>query len=282
MAMTATCAERYVACPTKCTGDGPPDASFRAVIPVGDESHPRGGIPLVNLAIIAINLAVFFLLQLPDEAFTMAYSAIPHEITTGEDLIGPVPIQLPDGSVETLPHADGPDPLQLTLLTSIFMHGGIAHLGGNMLFLFIFGDNVERAFGPLLYSAFYLVTGIVASLAHVMFNSASIIPSLGASGAISGVLAGYLVLFPSNRVKVMVLMRFVPFVMTVPALVMIGLWALFQFVAGFGELGVATEQTGGVAYMAHIGGFVAGIVLAFLLKPFADRSPAVLAQKRLY
>jgi membrane associated rhomboid family serine protease len=251
------------------------------MIPVGDESHPRGGIPLVNLVVIAINLAVFFLLQLPDDAFTMAYSAIPHEITTGEDLIGPVQIQLPDGSVETLPHSDGPSPIQLTLLTSIFMHGGFAHILGNMLFLYIFGDNVERAFGPLVYTAFYLVTGLIASLAHVMFNAGSIIPSLGASGAISGILAGYLVLFPSNKVKVLVFMRFIPFVMTVPALVMIGLWAVFQFINGFGEI-AATEQTSGVAYMAHIGGFVAGIVLAFLLKPFADRSPAVLAQKRLY
>jgi rhomboid family protein len=252
------------------------------MIPVGDDSHPRGGIPLVNLAVIAINLAVFFLLQLPDEAFTMAYSAIPHEITTGEDLIGPVQVQLPDGSVETLPHADGPSPIQLTLLTSMFMHGGFAHLFGNLLFLYVFGDNVEHAFGPFVYAVFYLVTGVVASLAHVMFNAGSVIPSLGASGAISGVLAGYLVLFPSNKVRVLVFMRFVPLTYTVPAVVMIGLWALFQFVAGFGELGVSTEQTSGVAYMAHIGGFVAGIVLAFLLKPFADRSPGALAQKRVY
>jgi membrane associated rhomboid family serine protease len=193
-----------------------------------------------------------------------------------------VPVQLPDGSIETIPHADGPSPIQLTLLTSMFMHGGFAHIAGNMLFLYIFGDNVERAFGPLVYTAFYLVTGVVASLAHVMFNAGSIIPSLGASGAISGVLAGYLVLFPSNKVRVLVFMRFVPFVMTVPALVMIGLWALFQFVAGFGELGLATEQTSGVAYMAHIGGFVAGILLALLLKPFAHSSPGEMAQRRLY
>lgn len=248
------------------------------MIPVGDDSHPSGGIPLVNLAVIAANLAVFIFLQLPDDLFTMAYSAIPHEITTGEDLIGPIPVQLPDGSTETLPHADGPDPIQLTLLTSIFMHGGFAHIIGNMLFLYIFGDNVERAFGPLVYSVFYLVTGIVASLAHVVFNATSVIPSLGASGAISGVLAGYLVLFPSNRVKVLVFMRFIPFVMTVPAMVMIGLWALFQFVNGFGELTVATEETSGVAYMAHIGGFVAGLVLAFALRPFANTGSSGMAR----
>ena len=240
------------------------------MMPIGDDPHPKGGIPLVNLAVIAANLAVFFLLQLPDEAFTMAYSAIPHEILTGDDLIGPVPVQLPDGTTETLPHADGPDPLYLTLFTSMFMHGGFAHLFGNMLFLYIFGDNVERAFGPLVYSAFYLVTGVIASLAHVLTNAGSVIPSLGASGAISGVLAGYLVLFPSNKVKVLVFFRFVPMTYTVPAMVMIGLWALLQFVNGFGAI-VATEQTSGVAYMAHIGGFVAGVLFAFLLRPFADR-----------
>lgn len=239
------------------------------MMPIGDQAHPRGGIPIVNLAIIGANLAVFFLLQLPDEAFTMAYSSIPHEITTGEDLVGPVQVRLPDGTTETLTHADGPDPIWLTLVTSIFMHGGFAHIFGNMLFLYVFGDNVERAFGPLLYAAFYLVVGIIASLAHVLFNAASIIPSLGASGAISGVLAGYLVLFPQNQVRVLVFLRFIPFTYTVPAVVMIGLWALFQFVAGFGEI-TATEQTSGVAYMAHIGGFVAGVVLTLLLRPFAD------------
>jgi membrane associated rhomboid family serine protease len=251
------------------------------MIPVGDPSHPRGGIPLVNLAVIGVNLAVFFLLQLPDDAFTMAFSAIPHEITTGEDLIGPVPVQLPDGTTEVLPHADGPDPIQLTLLTSMFMHGGFAHLFGNLLFLYVFGDNVERAFGPVVYAAFYLVTGVLASLAHVMFNAGSIIPSLGASGAISGVLAGYLVLFPSNQVRVLVFFRFIPFTYTVPAIVMIGLWALFQFVAGFGEI-AATEQTSGVAYMAHIGGFVAGLVLTFLLRPFAHTGSAEMARKAVY
>jgi membrane associated rhomboid family serine protease len=247
------------------------------MMPIGDQAHPRGGIPIVNLAVIAANLAVFFLLQLPDEAFTMAYSAIPHEITTGEDLIGPVQVRLPDGTVETITHADGPDPLWLTLLTSTFMHGGFAHIFGNMLFLYVFGDNVERAFGPVLYAAFYLVVGVIASVAHVVFNAGSIIPSLGASGAISGVLAGYFVLFPQNQVRVLVFLRFIPFTYTVPAIVMIGLWALFQFVAGIGEIS-QTEQTSGVAYMAHIGGFVAGLVFTVLLKPFADTGAERLAK----
>jgi membrane associated rhomboid family serine protease len=146
------------------------------------------------------------------------------------------------------------------------MHGGYAHIFGNMLFLFVFGDNVERAFGPVVYTAFYLVAGVIASLAHVMFGPESIIPSLGASGAISGVLAGYLILFPRNRVRVLVGLRYVT---ETSALMMIGLWAVFQFVAGFGSI-AETEQTSGVAYWAHIGGFLAGLVLAFLLRGFAN------------
>jgi len=134
-----------------------------------------------------------------------------------------------------------------------------------MLFLFIFGDNVEKAFGHLRYLAFYLVCGLVASLAQVYSAPDSILPSLGASGAIAGVLAGYLVLFPTNRVRV--LLGY--FITTVPAVAMIGLWALIQFFNGFASTSVSA-QTGGVAYMAHIGGFLAGLVLAVVLKPFAD------------
>lgn len=236
------------------------------MMPIGDESHPRRGLPLVNLIVIGANLAVFFLLQLPSEAFTYGFSAIPKEITTGTDLVGPVPVQLPDGSTERIPHAPGPSPIWLTLFSSMFMHGGYDHLFGNMLFLFIFGDNVEKAFGAARYAAFYLVAGVIASLAHVFFGPDSVIPSLGASGAISGVLAGYLVLFPRNRVRVLVALRYVT---EVPALVMIGLWALFQFANGFASIAVSAESTG-VAYMAHIGGFVAGLAAAFLLKPSAD------------
>lgn len=237
------------------------------MIPVGDPGHPRGGLPLVNLAFIAANLAVFFLLQLPDESFTMAYSAIPAEITGGQDLVGPTEVRLPDGTSGVIPHAPGPDPIYLTLLTSIFMHGGFAHLFGNMLFLFVFGDNVEKAFGILRYTAFYLVVGVIAALAHVLSGPGSVIPSLGASGAISGVLAAYLVMFPGNRIRVLVFFRFIPFVISVPALVVIGLWALLQFVNGFGAI-AETEQTSGIAYMAHIGGFVAGLIFALILKPF--------------
>jgi membrane associated rhomboid family serine protease len=240
-----------------------------AVIPIGDEDT-RPGLPIVNLAIIAINIVVFVLLQLPSDAFTMAFSAIPQEITTGTDLIGPAPIQLPDGTTETIVHTDGPEPIWLTLFTSTFMHGGWLHIAGNMLFLFIFGDNIERSYGSLKYLVFYLVCGVIASLAHVLSDPTSIIPSLGASGAISGVLAAYLVLHPQNQVRVLVMFGYIGRVATVPALVMIGLWALLQFINGLGAIAV-TEQTGGVAYWAHIGGFVAGLVITFLLRPFLDR-----------
>jgi membrane associated rhomboid family serine protease len=240
------------------------------VIPIGDEPNPRGGFPIVNLAIIGVNIAVFLLLQLPSDAFTMGFSAIPKEITSGRDLVGPIAVQLADGTREVINEAPGPSPIWLTLLTSTFMHGGWAHLGGNMLFLYIFGDNVEESFGTPLYLAFYLVVGVIASLTHVLVNPDSVIPSLGASGAISGVLAAYLVLFPNNRVSVVSFFGFFPYRYAVPAIFMIGLWALLQFVNGVGSI-APSEQTSGVAYFAHIGGFVAGLAFTFLLRPFFDR-----------
>jgi membrane associated rhomboid family serine protease len=151
----------------------------------------------------------------------------------------------------------------LTLLTSMFMHGGIAHLLGNMWFLWIFGDSIEDRMGHVRYLAFYLFTGLIASLSHVMMNlsgPSSMIPSLGASGAISGVMGGYLALCPSRRVQVL-LFRVIT---EVPGYVAVGMWFLFQLVAGMGLLGGGSEGDG-VAYAAHIGGFVAGALFA---RPF--------------
>ena len=238
-----------------------------AMLPIGDEDQPGGGLPIVNLAIIAINVLVFVLLQLPSDAFTAGFSAVPKEITHGIDLVGPQTVALPDGTSAVIDEAPGPNPIWLTLFTSMFMHGGWLHIGGNMLFLFIFGDNVERLLGWLKYAVFYLVCGLIASYAQILSNPESVLPSLGASGAISGVLAAYLVYFPQNRVRVLVGFRFVT---QVPAIFMIGLWALLQFVNGIGSIAVS-EQTGGVAYWAHIGGFLAGLVIAFLLRPFVGR-----------
>lgn len=227
------------------------------MFPIGDENEPGHGPAVATLAIIAINVLVFVVLQAfggPDGlAFTYGYSAVPLEITTGQDLVG---------SVGGIPQQPGPDPIWLTLLTSMFMHGGLLHIAGNMLFLWVFGDNVEHRMGPLVYVAFYLVAGLAGSLAQIAIDPDSAIPTLGASGAISGVLGAYLVMFPGNRVTVF-LFRFIT---QVPALVAIGLWAVLQFINGIGAFAVTDETTGGVAYMAHIGGFVVGLVAGFIFR----------------
>jgi len=226
------------------------------MFPIGDQNEPGKGPAYFTLAFIAINLAVFFLIQLNNDAFTYGYSAVPAEITSGIDLTRDEQITI-DGQQVLIPQEPGPVPIYLTLLTSMFMHAGIAHILGNMLFLWIFGDNVEHRMGHIPFLIFYLVAGIVASFAQILVNPDSVIPTLGASGAISGVLGAYLVLFPSNRVTV-IIFRFVPY--QVPAIVAIGMWAVFQFINGFGAIMVSEETAGGVAYMAHIGGFVAGLV----------------------
>ena len=170
---------------------------------------------------------------------------------------GVVPIEYTRG-VDLPPLIDSP--IWSTLFTSMFLHGGWAHLLGNLLFLWIFGDNVEHRIGHGRFFVFYLATGVAASLAHIYFNAQSVIPTVGASGAISGVLGGYLVMFPRNRVYVLTWGG----IFAVPAVFMLGLWILLQFINGAGSL-ATTSETGGVAYLAHIGGFVAGMVLAPLL-----------------
>jgi membrane associated rhomboid family serine protease len=224
------------------------------MLPLADENLPNRGSAYVTLALIAINVLVFVFLQLPSEAFTYGWAAVPAEITSGRDIVREV--NVPGGSFMLEP---SPDPVYLTLLSSMFMHGGWLHLAGNMLFLWIFGDNVEHALGRVKYVLFYLFAGLVGSLAQIALDPSSLIPSLGASGAISGALGAYVVLFPTNRVLVV----FFRVATWVPALVVIGLWAILQFVNGLGQIAV-TEQTGGVAYMAHIGGFVVGVIVGFL------------------
>jgi membrane associated rhomboid family serine protease len=178
------------------------------------------------------------------EGFFMTWSVIPVEYSQGTDLA-----------------PTHPGPFWITTLTSMFMHGGWMHLLGNMLFLWIFGDNVEQAMGSFRYLVFYLICGVAATAAHIMTGLSSQIPSLGASGAISGVLGAYIVLFPHQRVRVLV----VRMVTEMPALVVIGLWILLQFVNGIGAM-AQTEETGGVAYAAHVGGFIAGIVLVWIFR----------------
>jgi membrane associated rhomboid family serine protease len=206
------------------------------MLPIGDDNSDRKTFPFVTYALIAINVLVFVLLELPQgqnlDAFLTRWGTVPAQIVAGNGLI--------------------------TLITSMFLHGGWLHLGSNMLFLWIFGDNVEDAFGHGLYLLFYLVCGIAASFAHILVDTSSTIPGVGASGAIAGVLAAYIVLFGSRPVRV--LMRGV--LTNVPSYVMIGLWFVTQLISGFGG------QSDGVAYWAHIGGFIAGLVLTFLLRGF--------------
>jgi membrane associated rhomboid family serine protease len=214
------------------------------MIPIGDDDVRGGPAPVLNWALIAVNVAAFLLeLSQPSEralqSFITAWGVVPREYSTGHDIAPLIPL-----------------PFWSTLVTSMFLHGGWAHLLGNMLYLWIFGDNLERVMGHVRYLLFYLVCGLAAGVAHIAFNSGSTVPSVGASGAISGVLGGYLMLFPRNRVRVLTRGG----VMAVPAFVMLGIWILIQFVSQMGAL-VQTEQTGGVAYMAHIGGFAAGLVL---------------------
>src|SRR5262249_40347077 len=220
------------------------------LFPIGDDNTERQTTPVVNYVLIVINVLVFlyqtFPLPLGHPEFTYGYSVVPAEIMTGHDIIGSISI---GGSRLRL--YPGPSPIYLTMLSSMFMHGGLLHIGGNMLYLWIFGDNVEDRMGHLKYLIFYLLCGILASATHVFFNQQSMIPSLGASGAIAGVLGAYLVLFPRQGVRVFQFGRIVE----VPALIVIGLWALLQFISGFGSLG---SEGGGVAFMAHVGGFVPG------------------------
>jgi rhomboid family protein len=245
------------------------------IFPISDDNTGRATTPVVNYVLIAINIFVFVFLQGlgSNEKFTYAYSTVPLEIETGKDIVTDdrVVIEPTTGQRLLIPGLQVTRiSVYLTLITSMFMHGGIAHIFGNMLFLWIFGDNVEDHLGHVRYLVFYLVCGILASLAHVFSSiifasdpSSLLVPSLGASGAISGVLGGYIVLHPHRRVTVF-LFRFLT---QVPAYVAIGIWFAFQLISGLGMLGAGSQQ-GGVAYAAHIGGFVAGVVL---VKLFAIR-----------
>jgi len=216
------------------------------MLPIGDDDSDRRFAPLINYVLIAINVLVFVFLQGMggNEKFTYAFSTVPAEILTGKDIAA--------GVLEPTPV-----PVYFTLITSMFMHGGWAHLLGNMLFLWVFGDNIENRIGHIRYLIFYLVCGIIASLSHVFVSgSDSLVPSLGASGAISGVLGGYLLLFPSRRVRVIMGRG----ITTVPAFIALGIWIVFQVISQLGVLG-GDQGGGGVAYAAHIGGFIAGLAL---------------------
>lgn len=214
-------------------------------IPLRDE-NPSGRFAFVNIGLIVANIAVFLHeITLPPHAFQMfvlGNAMVPARVSAS--LAG-------HGSFEAA---------FLPLLTSLFLHAGIAHILGNMLFLWIFGDNVEAAFGHLWYLLFYLVCGVGAGLMHIAFNFNSHIPALGASGAISGVLGAYIVLEPRNRILTLIFI----FVVRVPAVIVLGVWFVLQFLSGIGSLG--TSANGGVAVWAHIGGFLLGVFITLATK----------------
>lgn len=231
------------------------------MFPIGDDNSDRHILPLVNLAIIGVNVLVFLLLQQlgSNDAFSYAFSLVPKEIITGLDLSGLVEIRNASGTVVgEIQHFSTPLPVYFNFLTSMFMHGNIAHIFGNMLFLYVFGDNLENLLGHLRYALYYLICGFAAAAAQIFVDTDSVIPMLGASGAISGVLGGYVLLFPRRNVRAIIF----NFVTTVPAFFAIGIWIVYQIVLGY----ITPADTGGVAYAAHIGGFIAGLAL---IKVFA-------------
>lgn len=210
------------------------------VFPIGDDNSMRRSIPIVTYALILVNVLVFLL-----------------ELNRGEDFIRTwafIPVEF----------ADNPANEIQTVITAMFMHGGWLHLFGNMLYLWIFGDNVEDDFGSFRFLLFYLICGIAATFAQMAVMPSSSIPNLGASGAIAGVLGAYLILHPRGRVTVLVGRG----ITQVPAIVAIGLWIVLQLISGVGAIAdsAQTGDVGGIAYMAHIGGFVAGLALVFLFR----------------
>ena len=206
------------------------------MFPIGDDNSSRRTVPLVTYALIVMNVLFFFVELSGGDAFIQKWAFVPSRFLAN-----------PGGDI-------------LTIFTSMFMHAGWVHLGGNMLYLWIFGDNVEDRFGHLKFIIFYLLCGIVAMFAQLAFSAGSNVPNLGASGAIAGVLGAYILMFPKGKVNVLMGRGVIP----MSALVVIGLWIVLQLFSGIGSI-ADTAQTGGVAYMAHIGGFLAGLALTFVL-----------------
>jgi membrane associated rhomboid family serine protease len=207
------------------------------MFPIGDDDSSRRIFPLVTYILIALNVLFFFVELSGGDAFIEKWAFVPSRFLAN-----------PEGDF-------------LTLFSSMFMHAGWVHLGGNMLYLWIFGDNVEDRFGHIKFTFFYVLCGLAATFAQLAFSAGSNLPNLGASGAIAGVLGAYILLFPQGRVRVLQGQQ----VIQVPALIVIGLWIVLQLFSGIGSIDSAA-QMGGVAYMAHIGGFLAGFLLTFLLR----------------
>lgn len=216
------------------------------MFPIGDDDSSRRTFPVVTYLLIALNVLFFFVEMSGGDSFIQQWSVVPRRLVAN-------------------PGSDFP-----TIFTSMFMHAGWLHLLGNMLYLWIFGDNVEDNFGHIKFLVFYLLCGIGATLAQLAFSAGSNVPNLGASGAIAGVLAAYILLFPRGQVKVLMGRGIIP----VPALVVIGFWIVLQFVSGIGSISNSAE-TGGVAYMAHIGGFLVGLILTFVFRAAGQTQASV-------
>ena len=234
------------------------------MFPIGDDDSKLKIRPYVNYLFLALNIFVFAYFQGfgSNDNFTYSYATVPAEIYTGKDIVTEAKtITDPyTGQEFTIPGLGVTMiPVWLTLLTAMFMHGSISHLAGNMLYLWVFGDNLENHMGHRRYLLFYLSCGVIASLAHVFTTLFSpqnaLVPSLGASGAISGIMGAYIILFPHNRVTLLIF----PFTIHVRALFALGTWIAFQVINGIGIFNGG--ESGGVAYAAHIGGFIAGMML---------------------
>ncbi len=249
------------------------------VLPLGDVERTRI-VPVATYVLIALNVAMYFVELDQGETFEVSYSATPYEITHHFDIDQPFMLHVEPGHEDGLfpirtgekpiPQGPVPFPVTLTILTAMFLHASPLHLAGNMLFLWIFGDNVEEVLGTLRYILAYLAYGVAGSLAQIVAAPDSLIPTLGASGAIAGVMGSYIIWFPHNRVRVL----FFNFLTEMPAFLVIGAWIVLQILGGYGSIGHLGE-IGGVAYLAHIGGAATGLIVGLL---FRDRAIAVQAE----
>ncbi len=231
------------------------------LFPISDDDREVSTPAFVTYALLAANV-LLFLVQLSNPTFTYGWSVVPKEITTGIDLVEPQELNVPGQGRVEIPQAPGPPIIWLTLLSSMFMHGGFGHIAGNMLYLWIFGNNVEHRFGHFWFLIFYLVSGLVGSFAQIATSPNSIIPNLGASGAIAGVMGAYLVLFPRNKVNAVLFYH----VVTVPAIIVLGMWIAMQLFSSYGSIAATSASSGGVAYLAHVGGFFAGVAAALICR----------------
>ena len=230
---------------------------FPMFIPIGDDNSRRRRFPFIVLGLVLLNVFVWYLQLTLGESFSASWAAIPFELSHGVDLIDTQHLYV-HGETYDIPNGPGPSPLDLTAASSMFMHGSLMHLIGNMLYLIIFGDQIEDELGHFKFLVFYVVAGLVAVYVQVRSDPSSILPCVGASGAIAGVLGAYLVVHPLNRVRVLFFNSF----LDLPALLVLGFWGVLQI------LGQATAPVGqgGVAYGAHLGGLVAGLVVGLYLR----------------